>query len=419
MAPLFGIFYGLWPIILDSKGELSSLFSELGYVQTLYLVTIFVLFGVMQFGECYRGSFHQRDIMWSFQSFGPGDQRRLRYFALFLGMVSLLAWMEIIGGPTGILKAYSVAKGGGGASSGITGELILLSYPALLLLALYCRLSCRVTASNIGLAIAIMMPHLLQGTLGGRRGPLFVSIVSLFLAYFIARGRRPKLTQLLLLATVLPLAMLFLVVNRSQIYIGSSFNLEFGKVFEYISPDQKALLVNDYVFGIAQVIKATFYQDFYFGWRYFVTFVVRPIPTFVWPTKYEDVNAEWLTELGNKYTYVNAIGFDMPGGASGGSIADGFQEFSWGVVIMFALLGRLFISVWQRHRTQGGKWTIALAIMLALSIYLPTQSFGAWGFRTMLAVLPVLLIWNRLFHQSRLQSGISCRNVPVTRAEPR
>lgn len=395
MAPFFVMFYSLWPLILNYQGDVSRILPDLQRVQILFLMVISVFFGSMLIPGKYARKMSNRDVFWSFHAFSVRDRKRLFWLAVILGVLSLYCFMDIIGGIRGFTQTYSVSKGAY-ASSGIIGEGILLSFPAVVLLALHCRLKGRVELTDILLAILFMAPHLMQGTLGGRRGPLFVSMVSLFLAYFVARGERPKLWQLGAIAALLPVAMIFLVVNRGDIYLGSEFNFSMEGVIAFVVPDPSMIYWNDYVFGVAQVVKADYYQDFNWGWRYFVTFFVRPIPSFLWPTKYEDVGAVWLNEL-DDMTYYQAIGFGVPSGASGGSIGDGYQEFSWGVIIMFALLGKLLLSAWERHRALGGKWTIALTIMLALCIYLPTQSFSAWGFRVMLATVPVFLIWDLVF----------------------
>lgn len=398
VAPFFVLFYSVWPLLLNYDGGLELVLPNLKRAQLIFLLSIAAFFGAMLIPGKYSSAVTGRDVFWSFNSFDATARKRLLTLAIVLGAISFYCYLDIVGGARGIARTYSVGKGGY-ASSGIIGEGILLSFPAVILLALYCRLKGRVSGQDIALACLIMLPHLMQGTLGGRRGPLFVSLVSLFLAYFVAKGTRPRLVHLAAVVAALPVAMVFLASNRTQIYIGSEFDFSIEKMIEYVVPDQQRLIFNDYVFGVAQITKADYYQDFYWGWRYFVTFFVRPIPSFLWPSKYEDVGAIWLNEFDDPLVYFRAVGFDVVAGASGGSIADGFQEFSWGVIVMFALIGKLLLTVWERHRVFGGKWTIALTVMLALSIYLPTQSFGAWGFRVMLATLPIFLIWDPVFNR--------------------
>jgi hypothetical protein len=153
---------------------------------------------------------------------------------------------------------------------------------------------------------------------------------------------------------------------------------------------------NSYVTAISNIVAADFYDDHYWGYRYFVTFFIRPIPKEIWPTKYEDMNAEWLELYGTgseAARYTNSIGFALPAGVSGGSIADGYVEFSWGVVVMFFVIGRVFAASYVRHRREGGFWSIIFFTMLALSIYLPTQSFSAWMLRLLFMAGFAYLFW--------------------------
>src|SRR5262249_16558667 len=153
MAPFFLYFYALWPMILDQEGLLSSLFSDLDKAQLVYFITIVTFFGTMQLPGKFAVASGGRDVFWSFKGLGREDNRKVFVLSIFFGGLALLSYMDTVGGPFGILEAYSIAKGGGHASSGITGEGILLSYPALVLLALYCRMKGRIGASHVLLAL--------------------------------------------------------------------------------------------------------------------------------------------------------------------------------------------------------------------------------------------------------------------------
>jgi hypothetical protein len=177
--------------------------------------------------------------------------------------------------------------------------------------------------------------------------------------------------------------MLSIQENRQEVYVGSGESFEVSRALDAIAPSEVEV-GNEYLNAVAYVATSDFHQDYYWGYRYFVTFFIRPIPQQIWPTKYEDMGATWLEDFGSKASnsrIFEATGFAVPGGVSTGSIADGFAEFSFGVVAMFYLLGRLYGHVWARHRTTGGFWTVLLFLMLGLSVYLPSQSFSAWVVR--------------------------------------
>jgi hypothetical protein len=183
--------------------------------------------------------------------------------------------------------------------------------------------------------------------------------------------------------------------NRQDVYIGSDESVDLSSGIESAFTDNISA-GNEYVTATTYVETHRILQDFYWGYRYFVTFFIRPIPRQIWPTKYEDMGADWVNALGNdgyNATVYALTGVSTLSGASTGSIADGYAEFSWGVIPMFVLLGWAFSYIWSRHRSEGGYWTVLLFLMLALSVYLPTQSFSAWMVRAMFAGIGSLLFW--------------------------
>jgi hypothetical protein len=328
----------------------------------------------------------------------PDMSRRLTYLALFMGAVSVIAFYLQLDNVGGFVSAYSRGKGGGRAESGIVGEAVLLSFPALLALALSVYADGRrVTLAHIAMALFIVSPHLVQGILGGRRGPLFLVLTTLLFSWLIAKGKRPSFSMIVIAVSAIGFAVIVVASQRDRIYIGSQESFELSRVFqgdglapESIDPG------NSYVTAISNIVAADFYDDHYWGYRYFVTFFIRPIPKEIWPTKYEDMNAEWLELYGTgseAARYTNSIGFALPAGVSGGSIADGYVEFSWGVVVMFFVIGRVFAASYVRHRREGGFWSIIFFTMLALSIYLPTQSFSAWMLRLLFMAGFAYLFW--------------------------
>ena len=104
------------------------------------------------------------------------------------------------------------------------------------------------------------------------------------------------------------------------------------------------------------------------------------IPKQIWPTKYEDVGADWLYRYGDEERderYVESVGFRLLSGSSFGYVSDVYYEFAWGVILVSYLLGRFFCFLWERHRLRGGLWTVLYLELLIVSIYLPTQSLTA------------------------------------------
>jgi len=400
VSPLFAYFYGLWPLVLNRDGQLEGVLHEsyLQHTSLIFLVTIAAMFIGMLHGL--RGLRGAPPV--TLNPFGelltPQMSRRLTYLALFMGGLSVVAYSLQLDNVGGFVKAYSRGKGGGYAESGIVGEAVLLSFPALLALALSAYADGRrVTLPHIAMALFIASPHLIQGTLGGRRGPLFLVLATLLFSWFIARGKRPSLAGIVLSVCAIGLAVIVVASQRDRIYIGSQFAFDYSRVFQGDGLAPEAIDPgNSYVTAISGIVAADFYNDHYWGYRYFVTFFIRPIPKELWPNKYADMGADWLELYGtgaDAMRFTNSIGFALPAGVSGGSIADGYVEFSWGVAIMFYLIGRVFAASYSRHRLEGGFWSIIFFTMLALSIYLPTQSFSAWMLRLLFMSGFAFLFW--------------------------
>lgn len=418
-APFFLMFYGIWPILINRNGAIDFLMDGRDSLELVFFSTVSVFYLSLAWGQ-------NRDTV-ALEAYRDGElsrqSRRLLSIAVILGLISFVGWMAIIGGPQNFVRAYSVGKGGGIASSGVVGESTLLAYPAAIFLALHVRTAGRLRYWHILLCLVILSPHLAQGTLGGRRGPMFVSVFALVLCYFLATRKRLKPIHFIIPAIALPIAMTVLAANRQDIYIGSDAQLDFNRAWDNILPDDTKVQSNDYVHGLAIIAKANYYQDFYWGWRFFATLFLRPIPVEIWPDKWEFIDPVWLAELGDGYTFATATGFQSLAGASGGSIADGYQEFWWGVLVMFFALGQLMNWVWRRHRQLSGIWTVALCIMLVFSIYLPTQSFGAWAFRVMLSSLGFVVFWwliknlvpGNSMNVLQQQLGLNTRNVSERR----
>lgn len=400
LAPLFIYFYGVWPLLLNVDGGLQSLFddTDLDYVATLFLLAIVCLYaGLLTIPRRFhRLSLQQTNV------FGlpliPIVRQRVYYLSIFLGLLAVSAYVYSIYNVGGFVDAYSVAKGGGRAESGYIGEAVLLSYPAVILLAIAHQGLKKIRPVDILLALLMIAPNLLQGTFGGRRGPLFLSLSVLLLSWYIARGKRPSLKTILLGVCSISIVVVLVASQRKYVYLGSEQEFDFSRTVNFLQPEiinPYGEVGNEYAMATATVLAVDYYQDYFWGYRYFVTFFIRPIPKQIWPTKYQDmdldVSAYRSEELQERFYRV--VGFLPLAGSSTGSIADLYVEFSWGALLAFYLLGRTFALVWKKHRLVGGIWTVLFAEMLALSIYLPTQSFSAWLHRLLFMGIITALLW--------------------------
>lgn len=384
-SPLFIYMYCVWPLVLNRDGSLYQFFSpsQLEYVGLLYFLSIACLYlgMVVNSGRGHNSSGVSIDLFDI--EVDEATRRQIARLALSLGVIALAAYLYKIGNVGGFEAAYGRAKGGGRADSGYISEAVLFSFPAVILYAISRKRS-GVVAGDVLAALLMMMPHLIQGTLGGRRGPIFLALATLFISWFIAQRIRPRVATAIVGIGVCGLAVVFVWSQRQDLYLGSGGGVEVERMWERIVPEGEVSTGNTFVAGAASVVMAERLEFTYWGYRYFVTFVIRPIPKQIWPTKYEDMGANWLLWHGDgtrAERYYNTVGFVPLSGSAVGYVADAFLEFSWGVVLFSFFLGRGFNAVWRRHITHGQYWSVLYIVMIVLSIYLATQSFTAWAHR--------------------------------------
>jgi oligosaccharide repeat unit polymerase len=393
LAPTFAFMYFWAPLMGNYDGGLERLFpyENLVHVNTIYLFTTIGLYLGLLRGVRRAPAKVRTD--WSFLE-QPAIRRKLFNLAILLGFFALAAYIYMLHNSGGFFEAYSHAKGGGHAESGYIGEALLLCLPAIILLAL-ARQRLRIRAIDVTLALLFIAPQLVQGTLGGRRGPLFLALAVLFLSWFVAKGKLPSLKTGLLGVGVIGLLVILVWSQRQHLYIGSEGDFKSGAFTEKLFGEEIDE-GNTYVAGAATILTADYFENYYFGYRYFVTFFVRPIPRQLWPTKYEDVGADWLYRYGDdvrEERFWEALGFRLPAGTGTGAIADAYMEFWWGVPFIFYLIGCLYSFLWRCHRRIGGYWTILFITTVILSIYLATQSVTAWGTRLAYIAGFMYLFW--------------------------
>jgi oligosaccharide repeat unit polymerase len=372
---------------------------QLTHVQWIYLLGV-LCFGVGLLAVRPKGrGFLRRPI----GDLSRTAWRRVYAVANGLGVVAVTAYLYSIYNVGGFLVAYARYKGGGRTPSGYIGEAMLFSLPAVLGIAVCRRMAGgRIRPADITLCLIFMSPHLLQGTLGGRRGPIFLALTGLLFAWLIVRSRLVRLEIVVLGIGIAGMAVLFVFSQRRHVYLGSGGEVQVERLLATMVPE-RLTPGNTYLFGAASILAAEYHNRFYWGYRYFVTFFVRPIPRQIWPTKYQDMGATWvlgIDETGKIADMRSAVGFYSEGGAAMPSIADVYIEFGWGMLPFMYGLGWAFSRAWTLHRTRGGEWTIVYAVMLGLSVYLASQSFTAFAHRALFICLPTLLIWKCWLHPS-------------------
>ncbi len=305
------------------------------------------------------------------------------------GSLGLLCWAITIINVGGFVNAYSSSYSGGWDDSGYVrdGSLLLLTGVLLIVSALSKGAP---VAWSLLAAIVFSLPWLSQALLMARRGPTFAYVLIVAMAWYFNRRKRPPILLFATLGIGLAWLVLFLVTNRSAIYLGSSFDVstDVSQIVE--KPDSG----NEYIYGSGAVLAAETKDHYFWMRRYLAQVLVRPIPSAIWPTKYEDFGVpELLTNAGTAEGFADALGWNGAPGSAPGIVADLWVELWWLAVPAMGLLGFTYGWVWRRAAVYGNAWTSQYIILSALSIYLVMQTMEAVIFRTILLSIPCWLAW--------------------------
>jgi|GEM_PF-759526 len=397
LGPMLAYKLVLCPWVLFDSGTLEQFFPDMAQLDVVLFLN---LLGVGMFcAGCMTGVRRARGatVLSGDWHLTPGVRRRLYQVALVLGTIAFTTPTFLLINAGGIVGAFSRAKGGYGGPSGYLTEATLLSFPAIVLIAV-ARRGQRLTGSDLLLLGALVFHHLLEGVLGTRRGPLFQVLATLALAYCIWRFRRLEPTRLLGAVAAIGLTVIFMFAHRSEIYIGSDFEFELDRVWRTAFP-REAHPGDDFVVASATILVSRAADHHYWGSRALVTFLVRPIPKQLWPTKYEDFGFGWMRTLpgsgGIPFEQWQAtLGWRPYGGSATGFVADLFLEFSWGAIVAAYLFGYLFGALWRRAARDKGLWIVLYLEIAALSIYVPTQSVSAVLHRFLFMAVGSTIFWN-------------------------
>ena len=402
LAPLFIYQFSVSPILMNLNDGLFLYHREETYIysSSIYLVTIVAFY----LGLGTRGktqSLENLGPVFSVDRLDQAQRRHLVILSCLLGGAALVSFWTGLANAGGFFAAYGGPKGGGFHKSGYLGETILLSFPALVVGAIALR-GRRLLVRHMVAALIVASPHLIHGTFGGRRGPIFLILLTLFLSWAIQQRRKLSFMAALGAVAVAGSAVIAVWSQRRFLYLGSGQGADAGRILEFLVPG-RIHPGETYVFGTTSMLVADLHNSFYWGYRYFVTIFIRPIPKQIWPTKYEDMGADWLLlggidQRADLYKgipgYVDTSGFAMP------SIADGYMEFQWGVVLLFLVLGRFLGWVWSKHKSHGAFWSVIYAATVPLTIYLATQSVTAFLVRFLFIFVAVSIMWKLIMGKS-------------------
>jgi hypothetical protein len=408
ICPMFLFLYVWMPWKLNAGDGLLRYFNldQLLYVQCLNVIGIaaFVT-AALAVGVRVRGKRAQVSKL------APLACRRLLIGAGITGSVGLLCWGISIHNVGGFVHAYSASYSGGWDDSGYVRDGSLLMLVGILLAVTALAAGARRLPGLLLVGI-FTVPWLSQSLLAARRGPTFAWVVIVVMGWYMNRGKRPPVLAAGLLGLCLGWAVLFLVTNRSNIYLGSDFNVTTDVSAVADKPDTG----NEYIYGTASVMASRESGHYYWMRRYLAQILVRPIPSAIWPTKYQDFGVpELLQNAGTGAGITETMGWVGAPGSAPGIVADLWVELWWLSIGAMAVLGWTYAVVWRKAVTLGHAWSSQYIVLSALSIYLVMQTMEAVIFRTLLLSIPCWITWRWAVRPAQLELATERREALVAR----
>ncbi len=391
LGPMLMFVFAFQPGLLVFQGELERFLSvdQIGFAQGVFTLGLFLFcVGVV----CGGGRGRKRIRFEVSDAMRP----KLAKLGVVLGILAIVSYWVGILVSGGFFTVYGRSKGFYSAGSGWINELVNLSIPATALMLLAWH-GDRRYRHYILAAFLFASPLLLHGFLGARRGPTFIILATVLVAWYISSRKRVSIWKVVTRFGIMGVVILFLVANRQVIYLGSEEDLSVSRFTNRVLPSDVSS-ANDTVFMYGFVNGVSETQTHYWGKRFFVTYLVRPIPRQFWPTKYEDMGLEWMVSQRDFGGIEDGIWEDVLGwvparGSAIGFSGDLFFEFSWVGLLFCMPLGYVFGWMWSQSCIRGGLWTLLYIELAALSIYIPTQSVSAVFHRYLVMSVPTIIIW--------------------------
>ena len=399
-TPMLLYAYVYHPYTIHGTQEFSDLLIKAEDVEFVLIVNLASITAFCAGSSWYRrspGDVQQFQIL-------DGDaslRTRGRFFglSLFLGTCSLAATCYLVSTSGGPMKMLMEAKPTFSSASGYVGEMPMLTFPAIFLLAAAWQ-GRRLTFVRILVAVYVAAPQIALSILAKRRGTIFLTVATLAAFWYIVRNKKPNWKMILSGVTLLGSFMFIVHANRLRMGADSS-----ASVSEYelnsVIPGSNIVTGDEFVSSIGIILTSDHFNHHYWGSRFLVTLFIRPIPSFLWESKWYDIGySSFKNKPGSggmsKQQWEDVVGFKSTGGSASGFVSDAFLEWSWGGIIACYCLGFMFSWLWKRWRTRGGVWTIIYLESLILSVFLPSQSLGAWGYRFALLAVPTAIIYRFL-----------------------
>ncbi|MBN1268932.1 MAG: hypothetical protein JXB04_05050 [Kiritimatiellae bacterium] len=409
-GPMLLYVFTLTPVMMLANPDvLASYFSEAGRLE---MAQVYVLLAVTAFClGCLRPRLPPGAVAGVRKpvQLTPVLRRRLLTAAFVLAAIGLGSYLFMTRMRGGILATYSAPKGRGWAPSGYITAAPLLTIPAVMLLFVG-RQGQLSPWKTWAWATVFAAPHILHASFGARRGAAFLVLATIGFSWYLSTGRRPSWRTIVAGVGAAGLLMIFLVSQRSHIYVGSDFEFDQEAFTEALVPKEAGTgeLV---VYSWGMIIVADHTREYGWGRRYLIHGVVRPIPRQLWPTKYEDASrllyGRTFTPEDAEERWSDALGWVPPAGSATGFVADSFAEFSWAGALLCYALGLFYGTLWKRAVLFKGFWAVLYLEAAAISVFMITQGVASsWLYRMVFLGVPTYLLWQALTrHDRRRQRG--------------
>ncbi len=397
LGPMFAFLYAWMPFQLWQANGLSRFFDDDQLVHVQLLNVLGVLAFVL---GCLGAGVRIRKTRFAQHRLSERSAKQLLVASAIAGSLGLSCWLVTIHNVGGFTQAFSSSYAGGWDDNGYIRDGSLL----LLVGVMFAVTSLSSGGSRgIGVMLCLLfgLPWSASALLMGRRGPTFALVVVLLMSWYFNRGKRPPVFSFGLGGLALGWLVLFLVTNRQNLYLGSDFQMK----TDVSNIVDKADTGNEFIYGSGTVISTERRDHYFWMRRYLAQIMVRPIPSAIWPTKYEDFGVpELLHNAGTGEGFADALGWQGAPGSAPGIVADLWVEMWWLAVPTLGVLGWVYGRVWRKAVTRGGVWTCQYTVIAALSIYLVMQTMEAVIFRTLLLSIPCWIAFRVLEKRVRTRS---------------
>lgn len=209
---------------------------------------------------------------------------------------------------------------------------------------------------NYLILVSLSYLHLLPYIINARRGPIFPFVIVILYGFFLSSPNLHKVNKNFILICILltGLTMLAFVSIRDYSSYGASWersHLEERLNFETVVIGQATKDGdNEFLYNCAMVSTNLTLDMYQYGTGY-LTLLTHWIPRQLWPGK-PSLGQGFF--YGNITEYVSTVtGWAMSGGASGGGIADAFNQFGLLSPVFWFLLGRYIGIIYSQGLLQG------------------------------------------------------------------